>query len=136
MASPSTSTLRSGTIEGSRFSGAGALEKSSTALWCLLLEWREKIAAEPAAATAEPATARGTDAGGRGGPPKLKNCADAGPTIPTNSAIATASAISGPLSVNTRVERTCAGTCGSVAMDRQAIAIIAESGRKRAAFLP
>jgi hypothetical protein len=32
----------------------------------------------------------------------LKNCADAGPAIPANSAIATASAISGPLSVNTR----------------------------------
>jgi hypothetical protein len=41
--------------------------------------------------------------GGRcGGPPKLKNCADAGPTIPTSSATATASAISGPLSVKTR----------------------------------
>jgi hypothetical protein len=34
--------------------------------------------------------------------PKLKNCAEAGPTIPTNNAIATASAVSGPVSVNTR----------------------------------
>jgi len=50
-----------------------------------------------------PPPPRGTDAGGRcGGPPKLKNCADAGPTIATSSATATASAISGPLSVNTR----------------------------------
>jgi len=39
---------------------------------------------------------------GRGGPPKLKNCAEAGPTIPSSSASATASAISGPVSVNTR----------------------------------
>src|ERR1700731_4256672 len=40
-----------------------------------------------------------------GGPPKegkLKNCADAGPAIPTNNAAATAHAISGPLSVKTR----------------------------------
>src|ERR1700719_3289174 len=40
-----------------------------------------------------------------GGPPKegkLKNCADAGPAIPTNNATATADAISGPLSVKTR----------------------------------
>ena len=41
---------------------------------------------------------------GRGGPPKpkLKNCAEAGPAIPISSAIATASATSGPVSVNTR----------------------------------
>ena len=36
----------------SRFSGGGALEKFSTALRRLLLEWREQIAAEPAAAAA------------------------------------------------------------------------------------
>jgi hypothetical protein len=34
--------------------------------------------------------------------PKLKNCAEAGPTIPTSSATATANTISGPVSVNTR----------------------------------
>jgi len=34
--------------------------------------------------------------------PKLKNCAEAGPTLPTDSAIATASAVSGAVSVNTR----------------------------------
>src|ERR1700678_1883553 len=47
----------------------------------------------------------GNPCGGRGGPPKegkLKNCADAGPAIPTSSATATANAISGPLSVKTR----------------------------------
>jgi hypothetical protein len=32
----------------------------------------------------------------------LKNCAEAGPTLPTDSAIATASAVSGAVSVNTR----------------------------------
>jgi hypothetical protein len=37
-----------------------------------------------------------------GGPPKLKNCAEAGPAIPIRSAIATASATKGPVSVNTR----------------------------------
>src|SRR5439155_25652990 len=39
---------------------------------------------------------------GRDHPPKLKNCAEAGPVIPTNSASATVSATSGPVSVNTR----------------------------------
>ena len=37
-----------------------------------------------------------------GGEQALVGCADAGPTIPTKSAIATASATSGPVSVNTR----------------------------------
>ena len=64
----------------------------------LLLERREQVAAEPAAA----AGCRRCAAAGRGGPPKLKNCAEAGPTMPTSSATATASAISGPVSVNTR----------------------------------
>ena len=66
MASPSTSTLRSGTV--SRFSGGGAREKS----WCgalrlLLLERREEVAAEPAAAAPPLAAAawrgRATEAG-------------------------------------------------------------------------
>jgi hypothetical protein len=36
--------------------------------------------------------------------PKLKNCAEAGPAIPTSIAVATASATSRPGSVNTRKE--------------------------------
>ena len=64
----------------------------------LLLEWREEIAAEPAAAT----SCGACRCGGPPKPPKLKNCADAGPAIPIRSAIATASATSGPVSVNTR----------------------------------
>ena len=40
--------------------------------------------------------------GGPPKPPKLKNCAEAGPTIPTRNAITTASTASGPVSVNTR----------------------------------
>src|SRR5438094_2412358 len=94
MPSPSTSTLRSGTIAESRFSGGGALEKSwITRLGCCC--WN-------GAKNSPPNQPRAAGRGGAGGPPKLKNCAEAGPTIPTNSAIATASATSGPGSVNTR----------------------------------
>ena len=49
-----------------------------------------------------PPPLRGCVAGRCGAPPKLKNCAEAGPTMPIKSAIATASATSGPVSVNTR----------------------------------
>ena len=84
---------------GSRFSGGGALEKSS----------RTPLAA-PAAGTARRGRRRtsrrrrrcaAAAAAAAAEPPKLKNCAEAGPTMPTSSAIATASAISGPVSVNT-----------------------------------
>ena len=50
MASPSTSTLRSGTV--SRLAGPGAREKSwRGACGACLLEWLKEIAAKPAAAT-------------------------------------------------------------------------------------
>jgi hypothetical protein len=65
-----------------------------------------------------------------GGPPKLKNCADAGPTIPTSSATATASAISGPLSVNTRKKDF--GFAMRSFRNESLTVIIAESGCKRA----
>jgi hypothetical protein len=41
----------------------------------------------------------------------LKNCAAAGPTIPTSNAIATANAISLPLSVNARKKHFAFGMC-------------------------
>jgi hypothetical protein len=62
----------------------------------------------------------------------LKNCADAGPTIPTSSATATASAISGPLSVKTR-KKDFGFAMRSVRNESLKV-IIAESGRKRADF--
>src|SRR5580700_10211723 len=103
MPSPSTSTLRSGTV--SRFSGAGALEKSSrmTRLGACCWNGANRSPPNQPPPPNPPLLERGCGCGcGRGGPPKLKNCADAGPTIPTKSAIATASATSGPVSVNTR----------------------------------
>src|SRR6476661_5439344 len=90
MASPSTSTLRSGTV--SRFSGGGALEKFWIGFGACC--WNGANRSPP-----NQPPLRGC---GRDHPPKLKNCADAGPTTPTNSATATASAISGPVSVNSR----------------------------------
>src|SRR6202048_336765 len=119
MASPSTSTLRSGTL--SRFSGGGALEKSSRTTRLGACCWNGAKRSPPNQPPLR----------GCGGPPKLKNCADAGPTIPTSSATATASTISGPVSVNTRKEDFGFG----MRIDRngnQAMVIIAESGRKRA----
>ena len=100
MASPSTNTFRSGTV--SRLAGAGALEKSCRwACGACCCCWNGAKKSPP---NQPPPPLRG-GAGRDGGPPKLpklKNCAEAGPTIPINSAIATASATSGPLSVNTR----------------------------------
>src|SRR5260370_14989403 len=102
IASPSTSTLRSGTV--SRFSGGGALEKSSRITFfgaCCC--WNGVKKSPP---NQPPPPPRGCC---RCGPPKLpkllpklKNCAEAGPAIPTNSAKATASAASGPGSVKAR----------------------------------
>src|SRR5258707_3994336 len=99
IASPSTSTLRSGTL--SRFSGGGALEKSSRITFfgacCCWNGVKKSPPNQP-----PPPPPRGC---GRGGPPKLpklKNCAEAGPATPTNSASATASATSGPGSVKPR----------------------------------
>src|ERR1700731_4378160 len=97
MPSPSTSTLRSGTV--SRFSGGGALEKFSTRLGACCWNGANRSPPNQPPPPNPPLLERGC---GRGGPPKLKNCADAGPTIPTKSAIATASATSGPVSVKTR----------------------------------
>ncbi len=94
MASPSTSTLRSGMV--SRLAGAGALEKSWRGA-CGACCWNGAKKSPP---NQPPPPLRG--AAGRGGPPKLKNCAEAGPAIPISSAIATVSATSGPVSVNTR----------------------------------
>ena len=100
MASPSTSTLRSGTV--SRFSGGGRpgiiLDALRAPAAGMVRTGRRRTSRRRRAAR------RGGAAVGRGGPPKLKlkNCADAGPTIPTSSATATANAISGPVSVNTR----------------------------------
>src|SRR5260370_38020527 len=119
MASPSTSTLRSGTL--SRFSGGGAFEKSSGIPRVGAGCWNGANRSPP---NQPPPRCWG-------GPANLKNCADAGPTIPTSSATATASTISGPVSVNTRKK-----DFGLVMrIDRngnQAMVIIAESGRKRA----
>src|SRR5258707_2248843 len=102
IASPSTSTLRSGTV--SRFSGGGALEKSSRITFfgaCCC--WNGVKKSPP---NQPPPPPRGCC---RCGPPKLpkllpklKNCAEAGPAIPTNRAAATASAASGPGSVKAR----------------------------------
>src|SRR4051794_29180957 len=97
MPSPSTSTLRSGTV--SRLAGAGALEKSCRGA-CGACCWNGAKKSPP---NQPPPLLRG--GAGRccgGGPPKLKNCADAGPATPINSASATASATSGPGSENTR----------------------------------
>src|SRR5450755_2459356 len=119
MASPSTSTLRSATL--SRFSGAGALEKSSRITRLGAGCWKGANRSPP---NQPPLRCCG-------GPPKLKNCADAGPTIPTSSATATASTISGPVSANTRKKDFGFG----MRIDRngiQAMVIVAESGRKRA----
>src|SRR6266481_1078194 len=122
MPSPSTSTLRSGTV--SRFSGGGALEKFSIrfgACCCCCCCWNGANTSPPNQPPPNPPPLRGcccgTGAGGRGGPPKLKNCAEAGPTTPTNSATATANAISGPLWVNRRKKDFGFGM-RSVAMDR------------------
>src|SRR5215213_3834285 len=112
---------------GSRLSGAGALEKFSTRLGACC--WNGAKKSPPN----QPPPLRGCDR--CGGPPKLKNCAEAGPTIPTSNATATASATSGPDSVNT--PRKDLGF--RIRIDRnedQATAIIAESGRKRADFPP
>ena len=99
MASPSTSTLRSGTV--SRLAGGGALEKSwrgaCGACCCCWNGAKKSPPNQP-----PPPLRRRRRCGGPPKPPKLKNCAEAGPAIPTNSAIATASATSGPVSVNTR----------------------------------
>src|SRR3954452_21296857 len=105
MASPSTRMLRSGGgAEGSSLSGGGALEKSSrngaarggSCRNC----GKKSLPNQP-----PPPRCCGTACGGRGGapkPPKLKNCADAGPVMPTISASATVSATSGPRSVKMR----------------------------------
>src|SRR3984957_18081251 len=97
MPSPSTSTLRSGTV--SRFSGDGAWEKSSRMTRSRLGAccWNGANRSPPGQPPPRCCCCR------TGGPPKegkLKNCADAGPAIPASSA--TATAISGPLSVKTR----------------------------------
>src|ERR1700757_4949742 len=111
MPSPSTSTLRSGTMLGSRFSGGGALEKSCCwevrGLGCSWRNGEKKSPPNqpPPPPNQPPPPERG--AARCGGPPKLKNCADAGPTTPTRSAIETASAISGPASVKS----LCKGFC-------------------------
>src|ERR1700692_3263748 len=103
MPSPSTSTLRSGT--DSRFSGGGALEKFSIRFGACCWNGANRSPPNQPPPPCCPLLRGGCiSCGGRGGPPKpkLKNCAEAGPTIPTSSATATASTISGPLSVNTR----------------------------------
>jgi hypothetical protein len=56
--------------------------------------------------------------------------------MPTNSAIATVSASSGPLSVKMRKKDLFGFGIRSVANECQAIAIIADLGRKRAAVNP
>jgi hypothetical protein len=56
--------------------------------------------------------------------------------MPTNSAIATVSATSGPLSVKMRRKDRFGFGIRSVANEGQAIAIIADLGRKRAAVNP
>src|SRR3954465_5756461 len=96
MPSPSTSTLRSGTKAGSRLSGGGALELS----WMTRLGACCWNGAKKSPPNQPPPLLRG--AGRDQPPPKLNNCAEAGPAMPTRIAMATASAISGPLSVNTR----------------------------------
>jgi len=68
----------------------------------LLLKRLEYITAEPAAAAAAARRRPLRSAEIAELLPKLKNCAEAGPAIPTSSASATASATSGPGSVNTR----------------------------------
>src|SRR3954447_23628237 len=105
MASPSTRILRSGGgAEASRFSGGGALENSSRGAERRGASCRNganrSLPNQPL-----PPRCCGIGAGGRCGAPKLpklKNCADAGPAMPTNSAIATVSATSGPLSLKMR----------------------------------
>ena len=98
MPSPSTSTLRSGMV--SRFSGGGALEKFSIRFGaCCCCCWNGVNRSPPNQPPGPPLLRGG---GGRDHPPKLKNCADAGAASPTSSAIATASTISGPVSVKMR----------------------------------
>src|SRR5665213_2154787 len=69
---------------------------------------------------------------GRGGPPKLKNCADAGPATASNSVTATVTAISGPASVNTRKNDFGWAMRFGSKQGNPATVILAESGRKRA----
>src|SRR6185312_16976055 len=127
MPSPMTITLRSGTL--SRFSGSGALEKSwYTRFGCCCWNGEKKSPKKP------PPLLRGA-AGRCPKPPKLKNCAEAGATMPTNSAIATQSTASGPGSVR------ILGNDGGLIMQlgrnfENGNRIIAESGRKRADYLP
>jgi hypothetical protein len=82
-------------------SGGGALEKSSriTFFGACCCCWKGAKKSPPN----QPPPPRCCDrCGGPPKLPKLKNCAEAGPAIPTNSAEATASAASGPGSVKTR----------------------------------
>src|SRR5580704_16334118 len=105
MPSPSTNTLRSGTL--SRFSGGGALEKFSiTRRGACCWNGANRSPPNQPPPPPNPGLLRGCGCG-RGGPPKLKNCADAGAAIPTSSATATPSAISGPVSVNSRKKDFC-----------------------------
>src|ERR1043166_4607692 len=86
-------------MEGSRFSGGGALEKSwMTRLGCCCCCWNGWKKSPPNQPP-PPLLLRGA---GRDQPPKLKNRAHAGPAMPTRIAMATASATRGPLSVSTR----------------------------------
>ena len=99
MASPSTSTFRSATV--SRLSGGGRAGKILARRLrglLLLLEWREDIAAEPAAAATLPRLPLGRT-GEAAEIEELRRCRS---RHPDQSAIATASATSGPVSVNTR----------------------------------
>src|SRR5436190_18204719 len=83
----------------SRFSGGGAFEKFSTRFGaCCCCCWNGANISPPNQPRAPPLL-RGW---GHDHSPKLKNCADAGPAIPTSNATATESAISGPVSVKIR----------------------------------
>src|ERR1035438_4333693 len=102
MPSPSTNTLRSGTLALSRFSGGGAFEKSCwIRLGCCCWNGVNRSPPNQPPPPPKPPPNPPLRGGGRAGPPKLKNCAEAGPTTPTMSATATPSAINGPVSVNT-----------------------------------
>src|ERR1700736_4151889 len=125
MPSPSTSTLRSGTV--SRFSGGGALEKLSAFFGACCCCWNGANRSPP---NQPPPPLRGCE---RDHPPKLKNCADAGLAIPARSATATASATSGPVSVNRRKKDFGFGI-RSVAMRCSMTFILTESGLLRADF--
>src|SRR5439155_22649429 len=101
---PRTGRLRPGAR--TRLSGGGALEKPSRITFCAACCWNGAKEPPPNQPPPPPYPPPRGGGGGRCGPPKLlpklKNCAEAGAAIPTNSASATASATSGPGSVNTR----------------------------------